>query len=186
MILTDYEIKNLSEKFQMINPFDETRLTKIENKISWGVSSCGYDMRLDSEFYVFKNKIADTVIDPKKFELSKLEKVVTDECVVPPKSYVLTKSLEYFKIPRDVIVIVFGKSTYARCGLIVNVTPLEPEWEGFVTISIINPLDCGIKIYAKEGIAQLIFLKSDNLCEISYKDKSGKYQAQKHITLPKV
>jgi dCTP deaminase len=186
MILSDEEIKKLSLEQGMIEPFDDTRLTKVSGKISWGVSSYGYDMRISNEFY-FPKEEKNILIDPKNFDLKKFQMVKSKDqsFVIPAKTYILARSLEYFKIPRNILVIVFGKSTYARCGLIVNVTPLEPEWEGYVTISIVNPLDHRIKIYFNEGIAQLIFLKSKNLCKISYKDKVGKYQAQKVVTPPK-
>lgn len=185
MILSDHEIKEYVKKYNMIDPFDETRISK-SNKIHSGLSSYGYDIQLDREFFILETLEPSNVIDPKEFDITKFKKVYSDWCIIPAKSYVLAKSVEYFRIPRDILVITTGKSTYARCGLIVNITPLEPEWEGVITISLINPLNCGIKVYAGEGIAQLIFLKSSSLCKISYKDKSGKYQAQKGITLPKV
>lgn len=184
MVLSDKEIKKYVKKYKMIEPFDDTRLVKLDKKISWGVSSYGYDIRLSKEFLV-PEEDKDIIVDPKNFNISKFKKVKANSYIIPPNNFVLAKSFEYFRIPRDILVIVFGKSTYARCGLIVNITPLEPEWEGFITISIINPLNHKIKIYANEGIAQTIFLKSKSLCEISYKDKQGKYQAQKEITVPK-
>ncbi len=184
MILSDIDIKQYVKKYNMIEPFDDTRLIKLEKKISWGVSSYGYDLRVSDEFLV-PQEDKDIVVDPKNFDINKFKKIKSQTYTIPPNNFVLTKSLEYFRIPRDVLVVVFGKSTYARCGLIVNITPLEPEWEGYITISIINPLNHKITIYANEGIAQAVFLKADQLCEISYKDKQGKYQAQKDITLPK-
>ncbi len=185
-ILSDLEIKKLSLEKDMIYPFEDTRLNNVSGEISFGVSSYGYDMRISNEFYIMKEN-KNILIDPKNFSLEKFKKVddKNNFIIIPPKSYVLTKSLEYFKIPRDILVVVFGKSTYARCGLIVNVTPLEPEWEGYVTISIVNPLSYRIKIYCNEGIAQLIFFKSEKMCKISYKNKKGKYQSQKTITPPK-
>ncbi len=184
MILSDREIKRYVEKYKMIEPFDDTRLIKLEKKISWGVSSYGYDLRISDEFLVPEDN-SQIVVDPKNFDIKKFKKINFSTYTIPANNFVLTKSLEYFKIPRDILVVVFGKSTYARCGLIVNITPLEPEWEGFITISIINPTNHKIKIYANEGIAQAVFLKAENLCEISYKDKQGKYQVQKDITVPK-
>lgn len=183
-MLSDKDIKYYIEKYRMIEPFEDTRLIKLEKKISWGLSSYGYDLRLSDEFMVPEDN-TEIVVDPKNFDIKNFKKIKTQEYTIPSNNFVLAKSLEYFRIPRDILVLVFGKSTYARCGLIVNITPLEPEWEGYITISIINPLNHKIKIYANEGIAQAVFLKADKLCEISYKDKQGKYQAQKDITLPK-
>ncbi|MEN3013122.1 MAG: dCTP deaminase [Endomicrobiia bacterium] len=184
MILSDLELKKYVKKYKMIEPFEDTRLFKLDKKISWGVSSYGYDFRLSDEFIVPQDTTQIT-IDPKNFDVSKFKKIKSQEYIVPANSFVLGKSVEYFRIPRNILVIVCGKSTYARSGLVVNVTPLEPEWEGYITISIINPLNHKIKIYANEGIAQAVFLKAAKICKISYKDKQGKYQAQKDITLPK-
>ncbi len=167
----------------MITPFHESQAR--EGVISYGVSSYGYDMRIGDDFKIFTN-INSTVIDPKKFDTRSFVDYKGDVCIVPPNSFALATSLEYFKIPRDVLVICLGKSTYARCGIVVNVTPLEPEWEGHVTIEISNTTPLPAKIYANEGIAQLIFLQAAEVCRTSYKDKSGKYQAQKGITLPKL
>ncbi|MCX7956323.1 MAG: dCTP deaminase [Endomicrobia bacterium] len=184
MILSDKEIKLYVDKHRMIEPFEDTRLFKLEKKISWGVSSYGYDLRLSDEF-VIPDADGEIIVDPKNFDISKFKKIKSKEYTISENNFVLSKSLEYFRIPRDILVIVFGKSTYARCGLVVNITPLEPDWEGFITISLINPTNHKIKVYAGEGIAQAIFLKAEDICEISYKDKQGKYQAQKDITLPK-
>jgi len=181
MMLSDKEIVQYVKKYKMIEPFEDVRLVKLDKKISWGLSSYGYDIRLSDEFLV-PQEDKDIVVDPKNFDVSKFKKVKVQEYTISPNNFVLAKSLEYFRIPRDILVVVFGKSTYARCGLVVNITPLEPEWEGYITISIINPLNHKIKIYSNEGIAQVVFLKTENLCEISYKDKKGKYQAQKDIT----
>jgi len=167
----------------MITPFQETQARK--GVISYGVSSYGYDMRTGDEFKIFTN-INSTVIDPKQFDPRSLVDHKGDICIVPPNSFALARSLEYFKIPRDILVICLGKSTYARCGIVVNVTPLEPEWEGHITIEISNTTPLPAKIYANEGIAQLIFLQAAEVCKTSYKDKAGKYQAQKGITLPKL
>ena len=181
MMLSDKDIKQYVEKYKMIEPFEDTRLLKLDKKISWGVSSYGYDVRLSNEFLVPKQN-SRLIVDPKDFDVTKFKKIKANSYVIEPNNFVLGKSFEYFRIPKDILVIVFGKSTYARCGLIVNITPLEPEWEGYITIAIINPLNHKIKIYANEGIAQAVFLKAERLCEISYKDKKGKYQAQKDIT----
>lgn len=163
----------------MIEPFNETLRT--EGVISSGVGSYGYDMRLADEFKIFRGGPGD-VLDPKASNSDHFEGFKGDICVIPPNSFVLARSLEYFRIPRDVLVICFGKSTYARSGVIVNVTPLEPEWEGHVTISIANTSPAAVKLYAKEGIAQLLFLEAAEPCQTSYGDRTGKYQAQKGIT----
>ncbi len=167
----------------MIEPFSDSQLKG--GVVSFGVSSYGYDMRIADEFKIFTN-INTTVVDPKAFDPRSFIDFKGKECIIPPNSFVLGRSVEYFRIPRDVIVICLGKSTYARCGIVVNVTPLEPEWEGHVTIEISNTTPLPAKIYANEGIAQLIFLAAEEPCETSYKDKTGKYQAQKGITLPKI
>jgi len=166
----------------MITPFEPSGVRK--GSISFGVGSYGYDMRVSNEFKIFQP--TDRTIDPKSPSSLNFIDFKGNICIIPPNSFVLGRSLEYFKIPRDVLAICFGKSTYARCGVIVNVTPLEPEWEGYVTISISNTAPVPAQIYSKEGIAQVIFLEADELCETSYKDKSGKYQAQSGITLPKL
>ncbi|BCB96676.1 dCTP deaminase [Dissulfurispira thermophila] len=182
MVKNDRWIKEMAQK-GMIEPFGKKQVRK--GVISYGVSSYGYDMRISDEFKIFTN-INNTVVDPKNFDPKSFVDYKGDVCIIPPNSFVLASSLEYFRIPRDVLVICLGKSTYARCGLVVNVTPLEPEWEGHVTIEISNTTPLPAKIYANEGIAQLIFLQAAELCEVSYKDKSGKYQAQKGITLPRM
>lgn len=182
MVKNDRWIKEMSEK-GMITPFAESRVRK--GVISYGISSYGYDMRISDEFKIFTN-IHTTIVDPKKFDPKNFVDFRGKVCVIPPNSFVLATSLEYFKVPRDVLVICLGKSTYARCGIIVNVTPLEPEWEGHVTIEISNTSPLPARIYAEEGIAQLIFLGAEEICKRSYADKTGKYQAQKGITLPKI
>ncbi|RME64159.1 MAG: dCTP deaminase [Nitrospirae bacterium] len=182
MVRNDRWIKEMARK-GMITPFEENQVRK--GVISYGVSSYGYDMRIADEFRIFTNVNA-TVVDPKAFDPDSFIEFKGKECIIPPNSFVLARSYEYFRIPRDVLVICLGKSTYARCGLVVNVTPLEPEWEGHVTIEISNTTPLPAKVYAEEGIAQLVFLKAEEVCETSYKDKTGKYQAQKGITLPKV
>lgn len=167
----------------MIDPFHAGQVS--EGVISYGVSSYGYDMRVGDSFKIFTN-INSTFIDPKQFDAKSLVDFTGDVCIVPPNSFALGSSVEYFRIPRDVLVICLGKSTYARCGIVVNVTPLEPEWEGHVTIEISNTTPLPAKIYAGEGIAQLIFLQAAELCAVSYRDRKGKYQAQKGITLPRL
>ncbi len=182
LVKSDLWIKKMAQK-GMIEHFNMEQIS--EGVISYGVSSYGYDMRVADEFKIFTN-INNTIVDPKSFDEKSFVNFKGDECIIPPNSFALAFSVEYFKIPRDVIVICLGKSTYARCGIVVNVTPLEPEWEGHVTIEISNTTPLPAKIYSNEGIAQVIFLGAEEMCEISYKDKTGKYQAQKGITLPKI
>lgn len=167
----------------MIVPFSEEKVKS--GVISFGLSSYGYDIRVADEFKVFKGK-GEVVIDPKSFDSKYFVDAKGKECVIPPNSFVLARTIEYFKIPRNILTICLGKSTYARCGIIVNVTPFEPEWEGYATLEISNTGPLPAKIYANEGIAQIIFLEADETCRTSYKDKKGKYQAQKKITLPKL
>ena len=152
--------------------------------VSYGTSSYGYDMRCSNEFNIFTN-INSAVVDPKNFDKSSFVDFKGDICIIPPNSFALARTVEYFRIPRDVLTICLGKSTYARCGIIVNVTPLEPEWEGHVTLEFSNTTPLPAKIYANEGVAQVIFLQSDEACETSYKDRNGKYQGQTGVTLPK-
>jgi dCTP deaminase len=173
----------MARDHKMIEPFVESQVRG--SAISFGVSSYGYDIRVADEFKVFTN-INNTVIDPKNFDPRSFVDVKTDVCIVPPNSFALARTIEYFRIPRDVLTICLGKSTYARCGIIVNVTPFEPEWEGTVTLEISNTTPLPAKIYANEGIAQVLFFQSDEPCEMSYKDKKGKYQAQTGVTLPKI
>jgi len=173
----------MAREHQMIEPFVESQVRG--RAISYGVSSYGYDIRVADEFKIFTN-INNTVIDPKNFDPRSFVDVKTDVCIVPPNSFALARTIEYFRIPRDVLTICLGKSTYARCGIIVNVTPFEPEWEGTVTLEISNTTPLPAKIYANEGIAQVLFFQSDEPCEMSYKDKKGKYQAQTGVTLPKI
>jgi dCTP deaminase len=173
----------MAREHQMIEPFVESQVRG--SAISYGVSSYGYDIRVADEFKIFTN-INNTVIDPKNFDPRSFVDVKTDVCIVPPNSFALARTIEYFRIPRDVLTICLGKSTYARCGIIVNVTPFEPEWEGTVTLEISNTTPLPAKIYANEGIAQVLFFQSDESCEMSYKDKKGKYQAQTGVTLPKI
>jgi dCTP deaminase len=186
-IKSDKWIKEMSTSNGMIEPFSENqvRLDSSGNKlISYGVSSFGYDVRCSNEFKVFTN-INSAVVDPKNFDANSFVDVKSDVCVIPPNSFALARTIEYFKIPRKVLTICLGKSTYARCGIIVNVTPLEPEWEGHVTLEFSNTTNLPAKIYAGEGVAQMIFLESDEDCEVSYRDRGGKYQGQTGVTLPK-
>ena len=182
MVKNDRWIREMAQK-GMIEPFNKSQVRK--GVISYGVSSYGYDMRVGDEFKIFTN-INSTVVDPKRFDPKSFVDFKGDVCIIPPNSFALASSLEYFRIPREVLVICLGKSTYARCGLVVNVTPLEPEWEGHVTIEISNTTPLPAKIYAREGIAQLLFIQAAETCETSYRDKAGKYQAQRGLTLPKL
>ena len=182
-IKSDRWIKRMAREHRMIEPFVDSQVRG--SAISYGVSSYGYDIRVADEFKVFTN-INNTVIDPKNFDPRSFVDVKTDVCIVPPNSVARARTIEYFRIPRDVLTVCLGKSTYARCGIIVNVTPFEPEWEGTVTLEISNTTPLPAKIYANEGIAQVLFFQSDEPCEFSYKDKKGKYQAQVGVTLPKI
>ncbi len=166
----------------MIEPFAEGK--RREGVISYGLSAYGYDLRLTNQFRLFTES-AGITLDPKNYEQEALHKV-SGSLTLPPRTFVLARSLEYFRIPRSVIALCFGKSTYARCGVVVNVTPLEPEWEGYITMSISNTSPFPVRLYPEEGIAQVVFIESDELCEVSYSDKKGKYQGQKDITPPKV
>jgi len=182
-VKSDRWITRMSVESGMISPFAESQVR--EGVISYGVSSYGYDMRLCEEFKVFTANDA-VVIDPKRFDPNSFKAVRANMCVIPPNSYALGRSVEYFRIPRDILTICLGKSTYARCGIIINVTPFEPEWEGHVTIAISNSTPVPAKVYAGEGIAQVIFLQADELCQVSYGDKKGKYQGQTGVTLPRL
>jgi dCTP deaminase len=182
-IKSDRWIRRMAHDYKMIEPFVDSQVRG--SAISYGVSSYGYDIRVADEFKVFTN-INNTVIDPKNFDPRSFVDVKTDVCIVPPNSFALARTIEYFRIPRDVLTLCLGKSTYARCGIIVNVTPFEPEWEGTVTLEISNTTPLPAKIYANEGIAQVIFFQSDEPCEMSYADKKGKYQAQRGVTLPRI
>ncbi len=182
-IKSDRWIRKMALEHEMINPFAEKQVR--DGVISFGLSSYGYDLRVADEFKIFTN-VNNALIDPKAFDERSFVTVQSDCCIVPPNSFALARSVEYFKIPRDVLTICVGKSTYARCGIIVNVTPFEPEWEGFVTLEISNTTPLPAKIYANEGLCQIVFFQSDEPCEVSYADRKGKYQAQKGIVLPKV
>ncbi|MCE3231881.1 MAG: dCTP deaminase [Rickettsiaceae bacterium] len=182
-IMADSWIREQSIENQMIFPFEEKQ--KRDGVISYGLSSYGYDARVSDEFKIFTN-VDSATVDPKAFSQKGFVDRKTDVCIIPPNSFVLARTVEYFKIPRDVLVICVGKSTYARCGIIVNVTPLEPEWEGHVTLEFSNTTPLPAKIYANEGACQFLFLKGNTVCETSYADKSGKYMKQEGVTLPKV
>ncbi len=170
----------------MIEPFEPGQVRAVDGRrvISYGTSSYGYDVRCAPEFKIFTN-INSAVVDPKQFDDGSFVDVDTDVCIIPPNSFALARTVEYFRIPRSVLTICLGKSTYARCGIIVNVTPLEPEWEGHVTLEFSNTTTLPARIYANEGVAQMLFLESDELCETSYRDRGGKYQGQTGVTLPK-
>jgi dCTP deaminase len=186
-IKSDKWIKLMSTNHEMIQPFSEDQIRMDENGnklISYGVSSYGYDVRCSNEFKVFTN-IHSAIVDPKSFDEKSFVDIASDVCVIPPNSFALARTVEYFKIPRNVLTICLGKSTYARCGIIVNVTPLEPEWEGHVTLEFSNTTNLPAKIYAGEGVAQMLFFESDEECDVSYKDRGGKYQGQTGVTLPK-
>ena len=181
-IKSDRWIKEMSIKNDMISPFVDESIKKGE--ISYGLSSYGYDIRVSNEYKIFTN-VNNSIVDPKNFDSKSFIDFEGDVCIVPPNSFALARSIEYFKIPRNVLTICLGKSTYARCGIIVNVTPFEPEWEGHVTLEISNTTPLPAKIYSNEGLCQVLFFESDEDCKTSYKDKLGKYQSQKGITLPK-
>jgi dCTP deaminase len=179
----DKWIKRMAREKRMIEPFADAQVRA--GVISYGVSSYGYDVRIADEFKIFTN-INSTIVDPKHFDARSFVDFKGAVCIIPPNSFALARTVEYFRIPRNVIVACLGKSTYARCGIIVNVTPLEPEWEGIVTLEVSNTTPLPAKIYANEGIAQMLFFESDEDCETSYADKKGKYQAQQGLTLPKL
>ena len=170
----------------MIEPFESGQVRDSEQGkvISYGTSSYGYDVRCSDEFKIFTN-INSAIVDPKAFDSSSFVDIKADVCIIPPNSFALARTIEYFRIPRDVLTICLGKSTYARCGIIVNVTPLEPEWEGHVTLEFSNTTTLPAKIYANEGVAQMLFFGGDQVCDVSYKDRGGKYQGQTGVTLPK-
>ncbi len=183
---SDQWITKMALEHKMIDPFvpRQVKVAADAQLVSYGVSSYGYDVRLAEEFKIFTN-IKAAIVDPKNFSCDSFVDIKSEVCIIPPNSFVLGRTIEYFRIPRNVLVICLGKSTYARCGIIVNVTPLEPEWEGHVTLEFSNTTNLPAKIYANEGIAQFIFLEATEECEVSYKDRNGKYQGQKGVTLPK-
>ena len=182
-VLSDKWIRRMSQDVAMIVPFEEKQIRG--DSISYGLSSFGYDARVSDEFKIFTN-VNSEVVDPKNFKSSNFITKNSSECIIPPNSFVLARTVEYFKIPKNVITVCLGKSTYARCGIIVNVTPFEPEWEGHVTLEISNTTPLPAKIYANEGIAQVLFFEGDEQCEVTYADKKGKYQNQTGITLPRM
>lgn len=185
-VKSDKWIRRMAEQHGMIEPFEagQVKTNGSERLISYGTSSYGYDVRCSDEFKIFTN-VHSATVDPKKFDEKSFVDIKADSCIIPPNSFALARTVEYFRIPRNVLTICLGKSTYARCGIIVNVTPLEPEWEGHVTLEFSNTTTLPAKIYANEGVAQVIFIESDEVCETSYKDRAGKYQGQRGVTLPK-
>jgi dCTP deaminase len=186
-IKSDKWIRHMATEHGMIDPFEPTQVKELDGRrvISYGTSSYGYDIRCADEFKLFTN-INSTIVDPKDFNSENLVDVKGDYVIVPPNSFALARTVEYFRIPRNVLTICLGKSTYARCGIIVNVTPFEPEWEGYVTLEFSNTTPLPAKIYANEGVAQVLFFESDEECEVSYKDRGGKYQGQHGVTPPKL
>jgi dCTP deaminase len=182
-VKSDKWIRRMALEHRMIEPFSEKQVR--DGVVSYGVSSYGYDVRIADEFKIFTN-INSTIVDPKCFDPRSFVDFKGDVCIIPPNSFALARTVEYFRIPRSVITVCVGKSTYARCGIIVNVTPFEPEWEGIVTLEVSNTTPLPAKIYANEGIAQVLFFESDEVCETSYADKKGKYQGQQVLTLPKL
>ena len=182
-LMNDAWIRRMAKEQRMIEPFMDDQIRK--DVISYGLSSYGYDIRVTDEFKIFTN-VHSAVVDPKHFNPQSFIDYKGEICIIPPNSFVLARTVEYFRIPRTVLTMCLGKSTYARCGLIVNVTPFEPEWEGYVTLEISNTTPLPARIYANEGIAQVLFFEADEECEISYADRKGKYQAQKEIVLPRI
>ncbi len=185
-VKSDKWIRRMAQEQGMIEPFESGQVkTRGEDRlISYGTSSYGYDVRCSDEFKIFTN-VHSATVDPKNFDEKSFVDIKADSCIIPPNSFALARTVEFFRIPRNVLTICLGKSTYARCGIIVNVTPLEPEWEGHVTLEFSNTTTLPAKIYANEGVAQVIFIESDEVCETSYKDRAGKYQGQRGVTLPK-
>ena len=179
----DHWIRKLALEQGMIEPFADSQVR--DGVISFGISSYGYDIRVAEEFKIFTN-VYSAVVDPKNFDPNSMVDFKGEICVIPPNSFALARTVEYFRIPRDVLTVCLGKSTYARCGIIVNVTPFEPEWEGYVTLEISNTTPLPARIYANEGIAQVLFFQADEVCDVSYADKKGKYQKQEAIVLPKI
>jgi len=187
MIKADKWIRRMAESHRMIEPFEPGQVREVDGRkiVSYGTSSYGYDIRCSSEFKIFTN-INSTIVDPKAFDAGSFVDFRGDVCIIPPNSFALARTVEYFRIPRNVLTICLGKSTYARCGIIVNVTPFEPEWEGYVTLEFSNTTPLPAKIYSNEGIAQVLFFRGEEEPEVSYKDKGGKYQSQVGVTLPKL
>lgn len=185
-IKSDRWIRHMAESQGMIEPFESHQVKQLNDQriVSYGTSSYGYDVRCSTHFKIFTN-INSAIVDPKQFDENSFVNFEGNVCIIPPNSFALAATVEYFRIPRSVLTVCLGKSTYARCGIIVNVTPLEPEWEGHVTLEFSNTTPLPAKIYANEGVAQMLFFESDELCEVSYKDRGGKYQGQTGVTLPK-
>ncbi|HYW93401.1 MAG TPA: dCTP deaminase [Gammaproteobacteria bacterium] len=185
-IKADKWIRRMAAERGMIEPFEAGQVRSADGRpiISYGTSSYGYDIRCAEDFKIFTN-INSAVVDPKGFDDSSFVSLESDVCIIPPNSFALARTIEYFRIPRNVLTICLGKSTYARCGIIVNVTPLEPEWEGHVTLEFSNTTPLPAKVYANEGVAQILFFESDEVCEVSYRDRGGKYQGQRGVTLPR-
>jgi len=185
-IKSDRWIREMAARHGMIEPFEHNQVRSVAGQrvVSFGTSSYGYDVRCAADFKVFTN-INSAIVDPKAFDETSFVDKQSDVCIIPPNSFALARTVEYFRIPRNVLTICLGKSTYARCGIIVNVTPLEPEWEGHVTLEFSNTTPLPARIYANEGVAQMIFFESDEVCETSYRDRAGKYQGQQGVTLPK-
>ncbi len=185
-IKSDKWIRRMAENHGMIEPFEPGQIKEVDGRrvVSYGTSSYGYDIRCADEFKIFTN-INSAIVDPKNFCPTSFVDFRGDVCIIPPNSFALARTVEYFRIPRNVLTICLGKSTYARCGIIVNVTPFEPEWEGYVTLEFSNTTPLPAKIYANEGVAQVLFFESDEECDISYRDRRGKYQGQRGVTLPK-
>jgi dCTP deaminase len=188
-IKSDRWIRRMAAEYRMIEPFEPRQVKEVAGQrvVSFGTSSYGYDIRCSDEFKLFTN-INSTIVDPKNFDPKSFVDVKGDHCIIPPNSFALARTVEYFRIPRNVLTVCLGKSTYARCGIIVNVTPFEPEWEGYVTLEFSNTTPLPAKIYANEGVAQVLFLECDpdDVCETSYRDRGGKYQGQSGVTLPKI
>ncbi len=185
-IKSDKWIRRMAESHRMIDPFEAGQVREVRGAkiVSYGTSSYGYDVRCSDEFKIFTN-INSTIVDPKDFDEKSFVDLKGGVCIIPPNSFALARTVERFRIPRNVLVLCVGKSSYARCGIVVNVTPLEPEWEGYVTLEFSNTTPLPAKIYANEGVAQMLFFESDEVCETSYSDRGGKYQGQKGVTLPK-
>jgi dCTP deaminase len=186
-LLSDEEIKKLAKKHKMIDPYVDELVKHFEDKkiVSYGTSSYGYDLRVADEFKVFTN-VYNSIVDPKNFREDSFVDIKGPFCIIPPNSFALARSVEYFRIPRNILTLCIGKSTYARCGIIVNVTPFEPEWEGFVTLEISNTTPLPAKIYSNEGLAQVLFFEVNNICKISYADRKGKYMNQTGIVVPRI
>ena len=186
-IKSDRWIRSMAERYGMIEPFEPGQVKEVNGQriVSYGTSSYGYDIRCSDEFKLFTN-LNSTIVDPKNFDDNSFVDLKAPVCIIPPNSFALARTVEYFRIPRNVLTVCLGKSTYARCGIIVNVTPFEPEWEGYVTLEFSNTTPLPAKIYANEGVAQVLFFESDEACEVSYKDRGGKYQGQVGVTLPKM